>query len=264
MIDYQANFNTNGSAFPNTAAINVSTPGAGDGTEFKALMVNDDWGARQNLMSYAGLTPNAASEAFGLSQFYTCLLYLCMPVGTIIMSHSNSNPTTLGYRFINLAGGGVLRSLYPDLDAACYVGDSLNGTADYWYRSDDAGGTSRNIAGIYLQLADMRGAFPRGYDPSATRDPDGATRIFPDFQEFALQTHLHEVDTISNAWNAEASRLLDTGTTWTGFEAKTSSSSLILRANENITKVSGPGPAVEHNVDETRACNVQVKYWIRY
>lgn len=262
MIDYQANFNTNGTAFPNTAAINVSTPGAGDGTEFKALMVNDHWGARQNLMSFAGLTPNAASEAFGLSQFYTCLLYLCMPVGTIIMSHSNSNPTTLGYRFLNLAGGGVLRTLYPDLDAACYVGDSLNGTADYWYRSDDAAGTSRNIAGIYLQLADMRGAFPRGYDPSATRDPDGSSRIFPDFQQFAFQTHLHEVTTIATALNAVANRTLDAGSTFTGFEAISSSSTIRLRANENIVKFGAPD--VEFNVDETRACNVQVKYWVRY
>jgi hypothetical protein len=264
MIPYDTNFNTNGSPFPNTAAINVSIPGAGDGTEFKALMVNDHWGARQTLMAYAGLTPNGSSEAFGNSQFYTALLYTCMPVGTVIMTHSNSDPTTLGYRFLPLSGSGVLRTLYPDLDAACYVGDANNSTADNWYRSDDAAGTFRNIAGAYIQVADMRGVFPRGWDTTAVRDPDGATRVFPDLQDYALQTHLHEVDTVSNAWNAEASRLLDTGTTWTGFEAKTASSSLILRANENITKVSGPGPTVLHNIKETRSVNVQVKYWVRY
>jgi hypothetical protein len=262
MINYQTNFNTDGAAFPNTKAINVSVPGANDGTEFKALMVIDHWGARQNLMFLAGLTPNGSSETVGLSQFYTCLLYLCMPVGSILMSHSNSDPTTLGYRFLNLVGGGVLRTSYPDLDAACYVGDGNNGSADYWYRSDDAGGTIRNIAGAYIQIADLRGAFVRGYDPTVTRDPDGATRVFPDFQKFAFQTHQHEVTTIATAYNAVANRTLDVGSTFTGFEALPSSSTIRLRANQNIVKYGAPD--VEFNVDETRSSNVQVKYWIRY
>lgn len=261
MIYYKTNFTTDDAAFPNTKAVNVSVPGANDGTEFKALMVNDHWGARQNLMAYAGLTPNGSSEVYGLSQFYECLLHLTVPVGTIIMTHSNSDPTTLGYRFLNLSGFGVLRTAYPDLDAACYVGDSNNDTADYWYRSDDSGGTIRNITGAYLQVADLRGAFVRGHDPTASRDPDGATRVFPDFQKFAFQTHQHEIQTLTSL-NANAGRTIDVGSAFTGFEAISASGSTVLVANQNIYKYGAPD--VEFNVDETRSSNVQVKYWIRY
>jgi hypothetical protein len=262
MIDYYAQFNSNGSAFPNTQAINVSTPGAGDGTEFKAILVNDLWGVYQNLMSYANKTPNGSSEAYGFSQIYDSLLALFVPVGSIIMTHSNNNPSTLGYRFLELTGSPVLRALYPDLDSACYVGDGLNGTADYWYRSDDASGLVRNIAGVYLQTADMRGAFVRGRDPTATRDPDGGSRIFPDFQQFSFQTHKHEVNVIGNGKFAADARIIDPGTTFTGFESQPLTSSLVLEADENISKAGTPD--VEHNLDETRSCNVQVKYWIRY
>jgi hypothetical protein len=264
MIDYKANFNTDGSNFPATEAINVSTPGAGDGTEVKALMVNDLWGARQAVMDYAGLTPNAASESYTSSQFLTAITRALSPAGTVFMSHTQNDPATLGYRFLELNGQGITRVNYPDLDAACYVGNSRNPTAESYFRADNSDGSSRSVTGTYLILPDMRGAFARGYDPTATRDPDGTTRGFPDFQNFALQTHLHEVDTSSNAWNAVADKLVDDGTTWTGFQAVTSASSLQLRANENIVKVAGPGPAVEHNEDETRAANYQVKWWVRY
>ncbi len=264
MIDYKANFNTDGANFPATAAINVSTPGAGDGTEFKALMVNDGWGARQALMDYAGLTPNAVSESYTNSQFLTALIRSLSPVGMVFMSQTQQDPATLGYRLLELDGQGILRANYADLDSACYVGNTNNPIADYYFRADNSDGSSRNITGIYLILPDMRGAFARGEDSTATRDPDGASRIFPDFQDFSMQTHLHEVDSSSNSWNAVAQRKIDTGTTWDGFEAITSASSLQLRANENIVKVSGPNPTVLHNLDETRACNVQVKFWVRY
>jgi hypothetical protein len=266
MIDYKTNFNTNGSNFPATQAINVSTPGAGDGTEFKALMPNDHWGARQAIMDYASLTPNGSSETYSNSQFLLAITRSLSPAGTVFMSHTQQDPATLGYRFLELNGQGVLRANYVDLDSACYVGNTRNATAEYYFRADNSDGSSRNTTGAYLILADMRGAFARGYDPTATVDPDGVTRgsNFPDFQKFSMQTHLHEVDSSSNSWNAVAQRKIDTGTTWDGFEAVTSASSLQLRANENIVKVSGPGPAVEHNLDETRASNVAVKWWVRY
>ena len=69
MIDYQTSFvNTDGVAFPDTEAVNVSAPGAGDGTEFVALMVNDIWGRAQALMDRAGLTPDGVTEAPGTAQ----------------------------------------------------------------------------------------------------------------------------------------------------------------------------------------------------
>lgn len=266
MIDYKANFQTDGTNFPGTQAINVSTPGAGDGTEFKALMPNDQWGARQAIMNYAGLTPNAVSESYTNSQFLTALTRSLSPAGTVFLSHTQQDPATLGYRFLPLEGQGILRANYADLDAAVYVGNTRNPTAEYYYRADDAGGVTRNITGAYLILADMRGVFVRGDDPTAVIDPDGVTRgaNFPNFQNYSMQTHLHEVDSSSNSWNAVAQRKFDTGTTWDGFEAIDSASSLQLRANENIVKVSGPNPTVLHNLDETRAANIAVKFWIRY
>jgi hypothetical protein len=59
--------NTNGVAFPNTAAVNSSGGGSTDGTEFIKAMVDDLWGFQQGLLNYTGDTPNGNSEV-GASQ----------------------------------------------------------------------------------------------------------------------------------------------------------------------------------------------------
>jgi hypothetical protein len=73
------------------------------------------------------------------------------------------------------------------------VGDGNNAAVaaagGAYYRADDAAGTIPNIAGVYLILPERRGYTPRGLDPAATVDPQGASRYLGDLQEDAFQGH---------------------------------------------------------------------------
>ena len=73
MIDYGATFTNYSGAFPNFEAVNVSAPGAGDGTEFVAALVNDIWGRAQALLDYAGMSPDGVQEAPDTAQILTAL-----------------------------------------------------------------------------------------------------------------------------------------------------------------------------------------------
>lgn len=59
---------TDGSAFPNTAAVNATGSGTGDGTEFKKQFVDDLWGFMQALLSNTGQTPSNVAETSATSQ----------------------------------------------------------------------------------------------------------------------------------------------------------------------------------------------------
>ncbi len=84
MIDYLATFiNTNGSAFPNTAAKNETSPGAADGTEFIKALIDDIWGARQALLDEVSLAPDGVTEAVGASQQLDALKLLIAQEGTV-------------------------------------------------------------------------------------------------------------------------------------------------------------------------------------
>jgi hypothetical protein len=263
MINYLTNFNTDGASFPNTAGVNVSAPSAGDGTEFKALLINDHWGARQALMDYAGLSPNGSSESATNSQFLTALKNALSPVGMVIMSHAKNDPATLGQRLLELNGQGILRANYTELDSVCYVGDGRNSSAEYYYRATDSGGSSRSTTGAYLILPDMRGIFARGYDPTGVQDPGGTTRGFPDFQYFALQDHHHEVtcEILAIKTFSKLDKIGTTGTDFSTFGSDTASASDVLEAKLIIPP---NGTAVKVSPSETRVSNVQVKYWLRY
>jgi hypothetical protein len=75
MKDYSTIPNTSG-AFPNVVGVNASGPGETDGTAYIKQLVDDGFGARQAVMDRAGLTPNAADEAVGNSQFLDALKVL--------------------------------------------------------------------------------------------------------------------------------------------------------------------------------------------
>ena len=164
MIDYLASFtNTDGAAFPNTEAVNVSTPGAGDGTEFVALLVNDIWGRVQAIMDYAGLTPDGVMEAPGTAQIIEALCKgLGVGPGMGVMYWKNDTPAALGDRVLLLQGQVILIATYPLLAAAVYCGDANNATAPAFYKTSDAGGTTRSTAGTYLVLPDTRGLSLKG------------------------------------------------------------------------------------------------------
>lgn len=69
MYDYSvALTNTDGVAFPNTTAVNATTPTSLDGTEFVKLFIDDMWGANQALMYEMGFTPDGNQETYLASQ----------------------------------------------------------------------------------------------------------------------------------------------------------------------------------------------------
>lgn len=190
MIRYEIFFTNVSGVFPDAVAVNASGPSATDGTEFIKGMIDDEWGARQAIMDHAGLTPDTVTEAPGTSQFVEAIQKgMAVGPGIGVVYWKNDDPATLGDRVLLLTGQGVLRTSFPELDAAVYVGDSDNPTASAFYHANDAAGTSRNPAGIWLILLDTRGYGLRGLDLSGTVDPDGASRDLGHVQDDAFQGH---------------------------------------------------------------------------
>ncbi len=180
--------NTNGVAFPDTEAVNSSGAQSTDGTEFVKIMI-DNWmfGRQQALLNHVGLTPNGVAEADGASQELLALQRMGMHPGQGIFAFWNDTPTNLGIRVLMLTGQGILRANFSDLDDAVYVGDGNNPTASVFYHADDAAGTIRNTAGVYLILPDARGQTIRGLDLAGAVDPDGASRDLGSLQVDAMQ-----------------------------------------------------------------------------
>lgn len=194
MINYLASFvNTDGAAFPDTLAVNVTAPGAGDGTEFVALMVNDIWGRAQALLDYAGLVPDGVTEAPDTAQVLDAIgKGFVVGPGIIVNYPKNDTPAVHGDRLLLLQGQVILIATYPLLDAAVYVGNAANPTAPAFFRTSDAGGTIRNVAGPYLVLPDARGlSFKNIGDATIS----GRTKTGPvnlgEMQEDQLQGHWH-------------------------------------------------------------------------
>lgn len=184
--------NTNGQPFPDTLAVNASGPSATDGTEFVKGFIDDIWGWFQAMLDYASLTPTGVSEGPGASQMLEAIgKGFGIGPGLGVTYWKEGDPSVNGDRVLLLNGQGILRANFPELDAAVYVGDGDNGTADAFYRADDAAGTIRNIAGIYLIMPETRGYVLRGLDTAASVDPDGASRTLGNIQLDAFQGHIH-------------------------------------------------------------------------
>ncbi|MHC4229717.1 MAG: hypothetical protein ACYSW0_19970 [Planctomycetota bacterium] len=251
--------NTTG-AFPNVLGRNITVPGDGLGTEWIAEFVNNHWGAQQHLLNKAGLTPNGTTEANGASQNYTAMQSCFGAPGEIVAWQGQADPASLGHRLLKCNGTTVLRANYVDLDTACYVGNGNNGNLNLigFWRADNADGSGRNITGVYLKLPNLQGLFLRGTDPLGTFDPSGATRILPDYQFSAFETHGHELTTLSSNNYAEPGNL-----TSTGVQALTLTASAVadrLQAEDQISSVVGGTP----NDDETRPQNSIVTWCVRY
>lgn len=258
MIDYLASFiNTNGAAFPNTEAVNATGPAATDGTEFVKLMIDDEWGARQALMDYAGLIPDGVTEAPGTSQFIEAIQKgFGVGPGMGVIYWKDGDPAVNGDRVLLLNGQGVLRSSFQDLDAAVYVGDPDNGTASAFYHADDAAGTLRNTAGIYLILPDTRGYTLRGLDVAAAVDPDGASRDLGSSQLDASQGHQHTLDMNTNPYGGGASISAHFGATG----APTNGNYPGIVKNPSSDGING----VPRISSESRMVNIATRYGITY
>lgn len=195
MIDYLASFvNTDGVAFPDTQAVNVTAPGAGDGTEFVELLVNDVWGRAQALLNYAGMTPDGVTEADGTAQILTALArgYGIGP-GMGVVYWKNGTPAANGDRVLLLQGQVISIASYALLVAACYVGDANNGTAPAFYKTSDAGGTTRDTAGTFFVLPDTRAVVLKGAGNQTINTRVKSGPAFGAVEEDREQGHFHGV-----------------------------------------------------------------------
>jgi hypothetical protein len=259
-IDYATILNTVG-AFPGVTSLNVTAPSAGDGTPYEKAIIDDWWGRFQDLLNRAGLIPNGAPEVAGSSQHFEALRRCFGAPGEVVLWHGQADPATLGLRLLLMQGQGVLRSAYPDLDAACYIGDVNNPDFLYtaYFRADNPSGTPRNIAGAYLILPDARGCVIRGDDPSATRDPQGATRKFPDIQLKAIQEHGHELITSSSGFAAKVINYNLSAAGNNALECLPGATGDRLRATSVI-----PSGTVFVDSLESRMINLQAKFCVRF
>jgi hypothetical protein len=257
MWKYEDIFTNYSGAFPNTLAVNVTTPGAGDGTEFIAAGVNDSWGFHQALMAYADLIPDSVTEAPGTSQMVEAMRLSFGHPGEVVGWHGQADPATLGLRLLMLEGQGVLRANYPLLDAAVYCGDANNGTWEAYYHATDQAGTTRSTTGDWLILADTRGLVLRGYDLTEENDPLGSTRKFPDIQEDSIQAHIHTVRTTATAYYAKVATMPTASGARNVLEPLAGATDDRLQAGDMV-------PGSPQNPDETRMVNFQVKWCVRY
>lgn len=260
MKDYALIANTT-NAFPNVISNNVTAPGSGDGTPYVKDFIDDLWGHSQDLMARAGLVPSGSSEAASSSQRTEALKRIFGAPGELVLWHGQADPAVAGLRMLILQGQGVLRTSYPDLDAACYIGDGNNGDVSYpaYYHADDPAGTIRNIAGDYLILSECRGLFLRGWDPSAINDEHGATRKFPDKEFWSMSNHTHEIFTSTTGLHAKYQVIDKFGSTDPGLSLLAGATGDRLRAVTITT------PSAQYlSLFEVRAQNFAAKICVRY
>lgn len=257
MINYLTSFaESNGVAFPGTLGKNATGAGATDGTEFVKLFIDDIWGWFQALMDYAGLTPDGVTEAPNTAQRLEALRRGFGGVGEWVIWTKKDDPSVTGDRVIFLNGQGILRANFVNLDNAVYVGDPANGTASAFYHADDAAGTIRNTAGVYLILPETRGYALRGLDTAAAVDPDGASRDYGNIQADALQGHWHDTKYVNQGYTAGAI----SGDASANGAAPANSNPIDRAQNASTDGVNGT-PRTD---SETRMANVAVQFGIRY
>jgi hypothetical protein len=208
MIDYAATFSNYTGAFPDIEAKNVSAPGAGDGTEFIAAMVTDIWGRAQALLDYAGLSPDGVQEAPDTAQILSAIgKGFAVGPGIGVTYWKNGTPASFGDRVLLLQGQVILISDYPLLVAATYCGNANNATAPAFYKTSDAGGTTRSTAGTYMVLPDTRGLSLKNIGNATinTRTKTGPVSL-GSIQEDQAQGHYHGNDQYSAAGNGYIGR----------------------------------------------------------
>jgi hypothetical protein len=88
----------------------------------------------------------------------------------------NDTPAVWGDRLLLLVGQVVTISSYQDLCDAVYCGDVDNATASCFYKTSDAGGTTRSTSGTYMVMPDARGLSFKGLGNAII---NGRTKIGP-------------------------------------------------------------------------------------
>lgn len=257
MVDFKTVLvNTDGANFPDTLTINSTGAGVGDGTELVKILMDQFVGSHYALMDEAGLTPNSLTEAPGTSQIVESVRRIAGGIGTGGHWWNASDPSVTGDRCLLLNGQVVLIANYPDLVSKTYAGDGNNGTAPAFYKTSDAGGTTRNTAGPYFVLPDMRGYVARGLDVAASVDPDGASRSMGSVQADAFQGH--EMQLTDPGGATYGTLVINSGSGFTGTAA---GQPLKSRVKNFLTDGINGTPRIS---SETRMINVATKFYIRY
>jgi len=171
--------------FPDVVPQDSTGPATEDGTPLTAAWLADVWGAFQAILDFAGVTPNGDSEkpldpsASEYSQILDAILRSSGGPGEIVMVAAPAG-SVASYpgRLLQLAGQVVdisTSSDYYTLGQLVYCGDAKNATASAFYKTSDAGGTTRSTSGTYMVLPDCRGLFLRSLGASIfDNDREGA------------------------------------------------------------------------------------------
>jgi hypothetical protein len=272
MIDWATVYTNISGSYPNVLAINASGPGTTDGTEYSAGGINNGYQAfSQNILNYAGLTPDGVSESTGgsSSQIIEAIQKgFGIGPGKLVGWYLDDDPSVTGDRVLLLNGQGVLRATYADLDAACYVGDGNNAAVaaggGAFYRADNSDGSSPSTTGVYLILPESRGYALRGLDAAASVDPQGASRYLGDNQVDAMQRITGNMDFSSNLGARTAATL--SGVFSDGVATGNNLASQAVAGKEVAFDSSGstsPNTAKTDDV-ETRMSNLSIKWGITY
>lgn len=194
--NYTPNVNPPDTDYTYGSAKNVTTPGDGTGTPLDKVWINDILGFLQYTLKKGSVSISGAGtpDTVNQSDYHDAMRLSCGYPGLIVPLGLNADPATFaGLRILLLDGSGVLTAAYPSLVTNTYVGNTLNATADCFYRASDPAGAIRATAGNYFILPDMRGRFLRGLDTGALRDVDGSGRITGSYQVPSIDEHKHFV-----------------------------------------------------------------------
>jgi hypothetical protein len=101
----------------------------------------------------------------------------------------NDTPAVWGDRLLLLVGQVVTISSYQDLCDAIYCGDADNATAPCFYKTSDAGGTTRSTSGTYMVMLDARGLPFKGLGNAII---NGRTKVGPKEIGELLEDHFQE------------------------------------------------------------------------
>jgi hypothetical protein len=128
-----------------------------------------------------------------------------MPAGIGFEYLKNGDPAVNGDRVLLRHGQVIIIANYQDLVTACYVGDANNATAPCFYKTSDAGGTTRSTSGTYFVLPDTRGLSLKGVGNATinTRTKTGPTALGAK-QEDQFHEHFHLVRAKTGTGNTGA------------------------------------------------------------
>ena len=285
MKDFSAIPFTTGT-FPDVTADQSSGATVRDGAPLHADWVNDLWGAFQAMLDAADVTPSGSAESSSASDILAAIRKIAGAPGEILYWGGNSRAYAAHEnRLLSLEGQVITIANYPELVDAVYIGNAYNSNVLYtaFYKTSDAGGTTRSTSGAYMVLPDCRGQFLRGINLNRVtgnydieRTDAGTTTVPGSIQNYQPGAHMHLVGALDhlsalNKVDSEAVYVYPAGPGTSGagttqqLDALDRTGTLLSAANPGSlqTSVDGYDPALALDI-ETRPDNIAFYVMIRY